>query len=436
MTFFFTCLFMWLVFWRPQEWLVPGLFGWPILDVVVGLALLSLAIEVNEGRLRIPKEAPQVMLLTGLWLSAPISHIPHTYLVGMKDSIQPVFNICFFTLLLLVAIDRPSRLRTVSLLFVIMGLTMVFHAHLQMTRGYGFGGQAPFFVPAIDINPEYYRAMYFGIFSDPNDLAQFFATCMPLTFVIPRRQNVLTWLIAVGLCYLFFHGIILTDSRGGQVGMMAVLGVEIALLFPRRWFPYLFTIGLLGFLVMCLLFGEKMDASAQGRVVFWGLANQMFKHNPIFGIGYEMAWMCTDKGLALHNAFVTCYTELGLFGYWFWFLLIQVGVIGAMRVRALLQHVDDPDAQWIRRLAKHTICAMIGFCASAYFLSRTFIYPLFFLMAMLGVIPLLARPYLPPNLPPLFEKRRDLYRNGTIGVLISVVYIYISIVFLNMSYYG
>jgi putative inorganic carbon (HCO3(-)) transporter len=217
---------------------------------------------------------------------------------------------------------------------------------------------------------------------------------------------------------------------------MAVLGAEIALLFPRRWFPYLFAIGLIAFLVMCALFGEKMDASAQGRVVFWGLANQMFKHNPIFGIGYEMAWMCTDKGMALHNAFVTCYTELGLFGYWFWFLLIQVGVIGAMRVRKILQFVDDPDAQWIRRLAKHTICAMFGFCASAYFLSRTFIYPLFFLMAMLGVIPLLARPYMPPNMPLLFEKRRDLYRNGTIGVLISVVYIYISIVLLNLSYYG
>lgn len=179
-----------------------------------------------------------------------------------------------------------------------------------------------------------------------------------------------------------------------------------------------------------------MDSSAQDRVVFWGLANELFKNSPIFGIGYEMAWMATQKGQALHNAFVTCYTELGLFGYWFWFLLIQLGVVGAIRTRAALRRVAHPEARALHFLAGQTIVALMGFCASAYFLSRTFIFPLFFLMAMLAAMPRVARRFLPPHHPPLMEKRRDVYIWGTIGVLISVAYIYVSIVILNKAYYG
>ncbi len=436
MTFFLTTVFTLLVFWRPQEWLLPWLFGFPLLNFVVGLALLSLMVEVNEGRLRIPREAAQVRLLIGLWLAAPMSHIPHTYLAGAIASIEPVFKICLFTFLMMTAIDRPSRLRTIALMFVVMGVWMAYHCHLQMTRGYGFGRLPPMWIPPIAEAPAYYRAMYFGIFSDPNDTAQFMATCIPFSFVLLRRRNVLTFLIALGISYFLVKGVLLTDSRGGQLALVAVFGTQIVLLFPHRWFPYLMFAGFAVGLALCPFSGGVLDASAHGRVVFWGLANQMFKRNPIFGIGYEMAWIVTDKGLALHNAFVTCYAELGLFGYWFWFLLIQVGVVGAWRARGALQRVADPEAQWLRRLAGQTICAMMGFCVSGYFLSRTFMYPLFSLMAMLAVIPLLARRYLPPHHPPLIDLRKDVYIRGTIGALISVVYIYITIVLLNKVWYG
>ena len=55
MTFALTCIFIIMVFWRPQEWLIPSLYGWPLLDVVIYGALLSLLIETNEGKLRFPK---------------------------------------------------------------------------------------------------------------------------------------------------------------------------------------------------------------------------------------------------------------------------------------------------------------------------------------------------------------------------------------------
>jgi len=55
MTFLFTFIFMIFVFWRPQDWLIPALFGWPILDVIVGIALLAMLLEIDSKKIHFPK---------------------------------------------------------------------------------------------------------------------------------------------------------------------------------------------------------------------------------------------------------------------------------------------------------------------------------------------------------------------------------------------
>ena len=94
MTFFLTIVFVVLVFWRPQEWLVPQLQGWPLLDAVVYTALLGLLMEVQQGKLRFPK-TPAVGLLFGLWIMSAFSHVPHTYAAGIietLDLLRPIYS--------------------------------------------------------------------------------------------------------------------------------------------------------------------------------------------------------------------------------------------------------------------------------------------------------------------------------------------------------
>ena len=81
MTFVLSMLFMSLVFWRPQEWLMPWLFGWPVLDVIVYAALVTLTLEMNGGQIRLPTKAPQFYLLAGLWFASIMSHVANTYFV-------------------------------------------------------------------------------------------------------------------------------------------------------------------------------------------------------------------------------------------------------------------------------------------------------------------------------------------------------------------
>lgn len=436
MTFFFTLLFMLMVFWRPQEWLVPQLYGWPILDAVVYLALLGLLMEAGQGIVHFRKRSPQVWLLFGLWIAAIVSHVPHTYLAGMQLAATDVFKISFFTLLLFTVLDRPSRFRFIATVFVVMAATMAVHALLQARRGYGFAGQTPLRIPAYMGREEEIRTTFFGIFSDPNDLAQILVSAMPMAFLIRRRQNLLTIAPALAVLALLYMAYLTTGSRGGMVALIATVGVGVTLLLPTRWLPWVMGVGLIAALgVARVKGGAFLDMSARERVVFWGYGNQAFKANPIFGVGYDMFWQIS-AGRPAHNAFVTCYTELGLFGYWMWFNLLQLGVLSAWRTREALKSVRHPEAAYLRRFCGLGIASLAGFSAGAYFLSRTFIFPYFFLMAMLNAAPFIARRYLPPGTPPLLVPRRDVWVRGTLVVLASIVYIYISIVFLNASLYG
>jgi putative inorganic carbon (HCO3(-)) transporter len=437
MTFAWTLIFMAMVFWRPQEWLVPWMYGWPLLDIVVVCSLMFLLMEVNEGRVRFPKRLPQVYLLVGLWVASVFfSHAAHTYLQGMVDAFFPVFKVCFFTLLFICVLDRPTRLKQVAVIYVIMAITITWHCVLQQERGYGFGGIRPMYVPQFGDEPAHLRSRFVGIFADPNDTAQFLASAVPFAFVLTRRKSGLSFLMGCALSVFMIHGVLITHSRGGLLGLIAVLGVFIALRFPPRWMPRLVMIGLLAALAMCPFANFALDESARERVVYWGMANWAFKRNLIFGLGYGMFWQVIPGSRACHNAFVSCYTEIGLVGYWFWFGLIQLGVVSTWRVREALRGVRNANARWLYRFTGMALASMGGFCASGYFLSRTFVFPMFFMIGILAALPTVARRYLPPDHPPLVMRPKAVVRWVTVGTIASIIYIYISIILLNKAWGG
>ena len=413
------------------------MYGWPLLDIVVIMAVMALLIESDQGTIDFPKNAPQIYLLIGLWAAAVMSHVVHGYFGGMIMSMVEIFKICFFTLLLFCVLDSSRRLRVVAFLLVAMASFMAVHALLQDSRGYGFAGQRPFFIPAMGGNPPHFRCIFFGIFADPNDLSQLLVTAIPLVFAIPKRMNALNVIVCGAISYLLIKGYMTTHSRGAAVALVAMSAMLVCLRCPSRWMPYLVGVGLVGALVICATRGGALlDMSARERVVFWGYGNQAFKSNPIFGIGHEMFWQIAD-GRPAHNAFVTCYTELGIVGYWMWFCLLLLGVVSSWRSRLILQKGETEDQRFLRRYTGLTLVALAGFSSSAYFLSRTFIYPFFFLMAVANAIPRVVDKETPESDRASFlDPKRDVMVLGTVGTLASIVYIYLSIVLLNRAYGG
>jgi len=438
MTFFFTFVFMVLVFWRPQEWLVPQLYGIPMLNGVVGLAVLALMLEVTSNRIHFPKRLQQPLMLLGLWFACVFSHVPHTYFQGLLDSWEEPAKICFFTFLLFVVMDSPRKLRAVAWLFVFMAVVMTYHGLMQQRLGYGFAYRQPMRLLQLD-QTIHLRSLFFGIFEDPNEMGQMIIASMPFAFLLFRRNNFLALLIGAGLCAYLYLGFESTGSRGAMIGLAALAAMEIVIRLPVRWMPVMIGAGLVGALIASPFYTRVLDMSARERIVFWGLGNQAFIRNPfniLFGLGYNMFWSVTREGRAAHNAFVNCYVELGLFGYTFWFGMIVLGVLGAWRVRqALDRYSDDPEERYVWRFCGHGIAAMVAYCASSYFLSRTFIYPFFFLMALIGVLPVVAQRLKLADDDELevFTSNHDAYILSTLGACFSVVYIYISIRLMNLG---
>jgi hypothetical protein len=432
MTFFFTLVFMFLVFLRPQEWLFPAMYGWPVLDVITIVALVTLLFDSAQAKSTIPK-TPAVVLTAGLFLGALMSHAAHGYFQGMVDTIAPTFKICFFLFLLLIVTNSVERLRWVLFVFLVNACIMSVHAVLQDRTGSGYTGQPPY----IFIHPDgstITQSVFFGLFDDPNDLGQFLATCIPLAFAFPKRLNFISLILAAGVVWLLAEAMLATHSRGTLVGVIVSMAILVAMVLPVKWLPYVSVLGLIVGLVACALGGGAfLDQSARDRVVFWGYANQYFKSNFLFGGGYGMFADISGSNRPAHNAYVCCYTELGLFGYWFWFNLLTLGMIGCWRTRLAFRRAWRPEQIYLRRLAGLAISAMAGFAASAYFLSRAYVFPLFFLFGMLSAIPVIAQRYLPEEHPPLINFRKDVLFTGTVASLFSVVYIYISILLLNRA---
>jgi putative inorganic carbon (HCO3(-)) transporter len=433
MTFPLTLVFMWLVFWRPQEWLLPWMYGWPVLDVIVYAALLGLAMEISLQATAPPK-TPALMLAIGLWFATIMSHVSHTYFQGILDTYQETFKISLLLVLLMVVINSINRARGVVLMFLLAALVMSVHAILQDKTGVGFGGGKPLIWWNSDKDVWVQQSQFFGIFEDPNDFAQILITAMPLVLAYPKRLTPITLMMVAGVIWVISIALTTTGSRGAVVGLVAMGVCLLIMRLPARWIPYAAALGLATGLAICAFGGASLlDESALDRVAFWGDANYAFKKNPIFGIGYGMFTDITEESRAAHNAYVNCYTELGFFGYWFWFNLLTLGLIGCWRTRTAFRKPRNEAQAYLKRLSGLSIAAMAGFAASAYFISRAYVYPFFFLFGLLNIIPVIAKRYLPEDYPPLLDFKKDVLITGTLAAAGSIVYVYLSILILNRA---
>ena len=438
MTFRLTILFILLVFWRPQDWLFPWLWGIPLLDAVFLLSLLTLLIECDERRQRFPTSYPHIYLVVGIWVASVMSQVVHTYFAAAMTVIPLVLKYCAFTVVMITVLDRAERLRTMAILLVGMGCLISVHCLLQQSRGYGFTPwDAPILVIPEDGGAPYTRSYFYGIFNDPNDTAQILAAAIPFAFAIPRRLTAFKTVLTGGVVALLVMAIQSTHSRGGQVALVVAAGLTVALLFPTGWQKAAMAAVLVGFLALCPYSSSHLDESAHDRVAFWGEANQVFKRQPLFGVGATsiLDFVQTDEDMSAHNAFVMCYTEIGLFGYWFWYGLLQLGIVGAWRSRTALKKPQTPEQAWLKRFAGLTVAATGGYFASAFFLTRAFVYPTYFMFGLLGAIPVAAKRILAPDHPPLINVGKDLFLWCTVGTVLSVAYIYTIILILNRIYY-
>jgi hypothetical protein len=248
------------------------------------------------------------------------------------------------------------------------------------------------------------RIRALGFMHDPNDLAMGLIVALGLIGGAWRRElggrRLFLAAAATGLVY----GLHLTGSRGGAVALLAMLGMDAAGRLGRV--PALVLVAALGAVALAFGVGGRslsmeLDASASERLVAWTEGFEMLKAQPLLGVGYGQ--FLEYHPLTAHNSLVLSFAETGLFGTFFWVGLLVVTWLELHRTKQLPgdEQFDESAKRWAHGLQ----LALVGFMASALFLSRTFVPTLYLVIGLSVALSTIARaadrPIPLPGLPTL-----------------------------------
>lgn len=221
-----------------------------------------------------------------------------------------------------------------------------------------------------------------GFLNDPNDFAQFLLVAASLLGVAWRAGQWRRNLIFVLVPTLFLvYGVLETHSRGGLVGISI-----LAYFLLKKKTNTLFS--LLGALTLLfVLYGggaggarpnSISEPSTAGRINAWQNGIEMLESSPAFGVGFH--FFEEHSRLPAHSAFVQCFAELGLLGYFCWLGLIVYSIAD---LNGILR--NEYASRWtpeVVYVADSVRIALFTFLGTACFLSRTYVMTLYALIGM------------------------------------------------------
>src|SRR5205814_7213308 len=214
--------------------------------------------------------------------------------------------------------------------------------------------------------------------NDPNALGITLVTTLPfLAIFCYRNAGRIRWL-AMPLLGLCVWTIVLTGSRASYI-TLGLLAILYALSSKQRVAAVLAVVVLAGALwaVMPVQYQDRLktvndlaeDESYQGRVAAWHAAWDMFKSNPLTGVGTTMfidsRGAASGHWLNVHSLYFQILAELGLLGTlafgFFLFSIFQQN----QRMRQELEKLPDCP-QWLSNFPRACNLALIGLLVAGY----------------------------------------------------------------------
>lgn len=240
---------------------------------------------------------------------------------------------------------------------------------------------------------------------DPNDLSLVlsFPMSYAIAFAATKGTGKIKTLLGLAGFVVFISSIIATQSRGGLLATVAVMGIFGLRIIKSKLL--LVSIACFGLMILVAAAGisgrssggaaeEGIDESAMGRIHAWEAAFFMGLKNPMTGVGLSLFldnyWDYATHGRGEGTAHVTHST---------WFqVLAEAGFIGLglfvfliftmfMSIRRSLARLDiykgtpkyDPH---ITAITMGTYAGLVGFCVSGSFLSQAFLWPIYIITSI------------------------------------------------------
>lgn len=380
MGFLLTLLYVTVIYVRPQEFVV-AIQGWPILTYLAAFCIAAVFLEGSFTADKFRRSALNWFVVL-FWGALVMSHAANFWFGGALLAFDKFSKVAVLYFLILFTVDSWRRLRVFMWLMILLATFLAVQAIVQFYTGEGLvGGQASLREGTV------MQARGIGIFNDPNDLA---LNIVPMVaFLLPAFHKGFlsrTWLTGILFLIPMVTGIAYTRSRGGILGLAAVGWYYL----HQRVGRLAGVIGLL--LVLSLLMAiprmeqvSAQESSARARLDHWSYGLGLLKKSPLFGVGMDR--FLDDYTHTAHNSFVLVLAEAGLVGGIIWVAL----VFGSLRELRLVR-LEGRAPPFVENLAHSLVGAWVGWLVCAFFLSQTYKFLSFIIMAMsVAVLNAMAR---------------------------------------------
>jgi len=309
----------------------------PALVVALGAVVFTF-IESAKNGTSFRMSAPEGMMLVLFLGVTVLSTFGAIYLTQAAVTTMNFAKVVIIYVVIENIVTTTDRLRKVMLTMVIGGLipasgTIYHFLHHVVKDG---------------------RAAYYGTFGNPNEDAYGLVILVPIAAVLAWRAGHLLRLFLVGSIGLYLIATYTTFSRGGLLGLVAVLALF-------GWKQKSFVVKALliamvagGVIVAGMFWGRKDDFSnisgdttVNQRIATIKAGFEMFRDRPLFGVGPGDSLVayplyvpkdahcgCQDQ-LVVHNAFIQVLSETGALGFIPFMILLGAAVLHAWQLQRI-----------------------------------------------------------------------------------------------------
>lgn len=380
LTYLGLVLFTFVVYFKPQDFLhfetTPNIAF--LLAVLTVLLYIPTQLRL-EGRLSARPRELDLLLAFALLalLSMPVA-------VSRSDAWTEFNNMFLKAVLMFIviinAVRTEQRLR--GLLYIAIAVAFVsgastlnnYRAGTQLLEGYRSTG------------------ILGGILLDPNDMSLYIVMTIPIVVALLWAARGWSLKLCYACCALIMAGgIMVTYSRGGFLGLLAIAGF-LAWKLGRRQ-PVLLLVGgvmLVGLLVaspggyagrLASITNPDLDAtgSASERRELLDLSLQVAARHPLFGVGMGNFPNVSIRDKPSHNAYTQVASEMGVMALAVYVSFIIVPLLRLRRIEKETYGVAGYER--IYALAIGLQASLVGYLVSSFFLSVAYYWFIYYLVA-------------------------------------------------------
>lgn len=353
---------------RPQDW-IPFFIGWPVDYLVIIPALICAFIAKSRDNKKLV-DIPQYKLLLALLAVIFLSNAIHgEFNRGIAEFTLFFKKICIFIMVLLIA-NSTKKLKRVMFFMIVLSCIIAGQAISQYySGGVGLAGQ-DFYHSGVGV-----RTKWVGLWNGANIMSLMLNIVIAISLEFSFGPYPLIWrILNIALSGCMIWGVYTTNSRGGFVTLLAILFLYPMFKFKKKKIAII--LGIISSGIMLLYFAPQRareintkEESAHIRTRLWNHGMEMFKENPLLGVGKGMFVEKSSRHMVAHSNFMQNLGEIGGLGIFVWVGLIYFSFKGLY----LIYRVNAPPGtkeEKIKSVSRALLVSLIGFNICTLFITQ------------------------------------------------------------------